>query len=192
MEEKYPVIIEGELKGVLTVRKEGAFTVFEAQCPMMEGVQRLSVYGDDGEGLLGVMMPEGDKLILRKKLSPNAMRTFPNPIIEAGLSGRGQAQPEQEKVPEEILEKSEEAAEEYEEAVETMERQENGKKEAEEADFTWYASPDGALVSFDGANSLLALPVGDERIPPMPQGERRSIEGKEYLVYITKNLRISD
>ena len=54
----------------------------------------------------------------------------------------------------------------------------------------WYSSPDGALVCFDGTRSLIALPVGDERILEGYEGHRRYVEGKEYIVYITKNGRI--
>ena len=35
----------------------------------------------------------------------------------------------------------------------------------EEEPLDWFASPDGALVCFDGVHSLIALPLGDERIP---------------------------
>ena len=63
--------------------------------------------------------------------------------------------------------------------------------EPESADeLFWYSSPDGALVCFDGTHSLIALPVGDERIPEGFGGQRRTVEGREYLVYITKNGRI--
>ena len=52
------------------------------------------------------------------------------------------------------------------------------------------APEDGALVCFDGERTLIALPPGDARIPDRPPGERREIEGKEYLVYRTRNGRI--
>lgn len=57
-------------------------------------------------------------------------------------------------------------------------------------DLRWYSSPDGALVCFDGIHSLIALPEGDERVPASPPGEMRSIEGRTYLVYQTRNGRI--
>ncbi len=58
-------------------------------------------------------------------------------------------------------------------------------------DTFWYASPDGALVSFDGEKSYVALPPGDRRIPTDRSGEKRVIEGREYLVFVSKNGRIS-
>lgn len=213
MEEKYPVMIDGELKGVLTVRREGVFTVFEVSCVMMEGIRRISVYGEDGEGYLGVLLPENDKLVLRKRLSRNDMRGFPKNIIDAGLAGQGQAQPAVEikdetgtsmeeiqgEVIEEVLEETvpqtetvmEQDSESAKEAAELSDLQKDSPDKVTDT-LTWYSSPDGALVCFDGENSLLALPLGDMRIPSTPQGEPRSIEGREYLVYITKNLRILD
>ena len=54
----------------------------------------------------------------------------------------------------------------------------------------WYYSPDGALVCFDGTGTRIALPAGDERIPKDVPGERRIIEGTEYLVFRSRNGRI--
>ena len=50
-------------------------------------------------------------------------------------------------------------------------------------DLAWYASPDGALVCFNGSKNLVALPEGDKRIPPTQHGEPRCIEGKNYLIF---------
>ena len=60
----------------------------------------------------------------------------------------------------------------------------------EEEPLDWFASPDGALVCFDGVHSLIALPLGDERIPAGVPGEQREIEGREYLVYRTRDGRL--
>ena len=54
----------------------------------------------------------------------------------------------------------------------------------------WYASPDGALVCFDGERNLIALPVGDPRIPEGGGGWTQSIEGRDYVVYRTKDGRL--
>ena len=54
----------------------------------------------------------------------------------------------------------------------------------------WYASPDGALVCFDGERNLIALPAGDVRIPAGGGGWQRTIEGKDYVVFRTKNGRL--
>lgn len=61
--------------------------------------------------------------------------------------------------------------------------------DAGEDDLFWYASPDGALVCFDGTRSLIALPLGDERIPASDafSGVLRNVEGREYMVFRTKN-----
>ena len=57
-------------------------------------------------------------------------------------------------------------------------------------DVYWYASPDGALVCFDGEQNLIALPLGDERVPAHVRGWPKTIEGREYVVYRTKDGRI--
>jgi len=57
-------------------------------------------------------------------------------------------------------------------------------------DVFWYSSPDGALVCFNGERSLIALPEGDARIPGNLEPIKKTIEGKMYFIYITRNGRI--
>ena len=58
MSETYPVLINGEKKGTLTVSREGLTTRFDAKCEDPGTLVRLSVYGGGKEGYLGVMTPE--------------------------------------------------------------------------------------------------------------------------------------
>lgn len=202
MEGKYPIMIDGALMGTLEVTKKGAMTVFHARCRMVEGILRLSVYGEGGEGYLGVMMPEEGELRLTRSLSPMAMRGFPVALTEAGPAGMGQA------------EASPKTEEERDDRQKTLKPEKEGQSEEQQSfkeektppeqtvqaergivpesmeGLCWYSSPDGALVSFDGERSLIALPVGDGRIPGNIVGERRSIEGREYMLYVSKNGRI--
>lgn len=88
MENKYPIIIAGALCGFVTVTVRGALTEFQAECRMMPGILRLSVYGEGREGYLGVLIPSGDgKMRLKKTLSRTAMRDFPGMIDHAGAAG---------------------------------------------------------------------------------------------------------
>ena len=203
MEGKYPVMIDGAPVGTLTVGKKGAMTVFEARCRMMEGIVRLSVYGRDSEGYLGVLAPEEGELRLRRSLSPAALRAFPGEIVEAGPAGRGRAAmtvlPDREEEAAETAARPKPApVSSGEEAPPEAERPpaeaESPAETAEDGGDTdglyWYASPDGALVCFDGERSLIALPPGDERIPANIPGKRRMVEGREYLVFVTRNSRI--
>ena len=57
-------------------------------------------------------------------------------------------------------------------------------------DLYWYASPDGALVCFDGTENLVALPLDDPRIPIGGGGWQKTIEGRAYMVFRTKDGRI--
>ena len=322
MEGKYPIMIDDTLAGTLEVTKKGAMTVFDARCKGTDELLRLSVYGDDGEGYLGVMVPEGGEMRLRRSMSPLSMRGFPEEIVAAGPAGRGNAR-QQGKAEETAAPRSDSkvsvpnktgGGEEKEAAApqtgggETMTAraekpetappeetpEENceipsceancgeedtpvppeagGKPESEEVeppcenhpepeaeppcekcpeqeakppcekcpeqeaeppcekcseqgaeppcekspepevshsgqnasdalsepegspgdmeDLCWYASPDGALVCFDGVHSLIALPLKDERVPKNIPGQPRQIEGRDYLVYMTKNGRI--
>ena len=199
----HPILLDGAVAGKLTVSRQGARTVFDAWCAPMEGIVRISVYGGGAEGCLGVLAPEGDGLTLHRRLSPTEMRAFPREIERVGRAGEpvypeGAACPltarepeaeaaEPEKQPERIAAP---AAETMAEAERTEAPEEAVPEDAES--LNWYASPDGALVCFDGVHSLIALPEGDARIPEGRNCERRRIEGTEYLVYITKNGRIAE
>ena len=77
---KYPVYIEGEEKGTLTVTQESLHLVFCAECEYTPKLVRLSVYGNGKSAYLGVMEPRGDRLILRRRKSRNELRGFPTPI----------------------------------------------------------------------------------------------------------------
>ncbi len=213
--ETYPIVIDEALAGKLTVDRQGPRTVFEADCRMLPGLVRLSVYGGGLEGYLGVLAPEGDKLRLRKTLSRTQMRGFPQEIESVERAGLArEAEPEPAKPAEPILMQTAEppppceageapapaviAAEapppepEPDDCTDAGAEEHCPRTEAEEdvEELSWYSSPDGALVCFDGSENLIALPLGDTRIPADIPGQRRTVEGREYLVYRTRSGRI--
>ena len=63
MDETYPIMIDGEHAGTLTVARRGLLTEFTARCADPGRLLRLSVYGGGREGYLGVMAPEGGEYI---------------------------------------------------------------------------------------------------------------------------------
>ncbi|MBR1497130.1 MAG: hypothetical protein IJ617_05850 [Oscillospiraceae bacterium] len=183
--EVYPITIDGEDAGTLRVEQQGARTVFTADCGMSTELLRISVYGGGREGYLGLLVPEEGRLRLRRALSRDAMRDFPEEIEQverAGMMPEPLPRPQVwQEAPEPLPEAPPEEA--------PMPPPE-ADPPAEDGSLSWYASPDGALVCFDGTGTLIALPPDDGRVPPEIPGERRSIEGKEYLVYRTRNGKI--
>ena len=187
MEGCYPVMMEGKPVGQCELHRQGARTEFFVRCAMREGIVRLAVYGREKECYLGIPIPEEGELRLRRIFSPAAMGDFPEEIIEIAPAGQGRAAMavwEDEKGADEALTETD--------ATAAGEEQTAEEEQEEEEELCWYASPDGALVCFDGERSLVALPPGDSRIPDDRKGQRRRIEGREYLVYVTKNSRIID
>lgn len=83
----YPIILDGEDTGQVSVSREGLFWRFEARCKMREELLRLSVYGQGAEGYLGVMEPVDGELWLSKKLSRNGLSGFPPVISYATRAG---------------------------------------------------------------------------------------------------------
>jgi len=174
----YPVIIDGELMGKLTVTARSGRTAFDAVCKPMEGVVRISVYGGGREGRLGVLTPAGDGLALHKVLTRNDIMQFPAEIASVERSGRECPRPSEASAPQTEQRKND--------VGEPPAPQDLPAEEEQR----WYSSPDGALVCFNGKRSLIALPVGDARIPAGCGGLRKTVDGKEYIVYITQNGRI--
>ena len=181
----YPLLLDGERTGEVSVSVEGAWTVFSVTSEMRPGVIRVSVYGGEREGYLGVLAPEGEGLSLRRRLSRSALRDFPAQITYAARAGQPckQTEPEAETAPEAPEAEPEPAKksappEEKEEAPPGME------------DLYWYASPDGALVCFDGTENLIALPPDDPRRPAGGGGWPKTIEGRDYVVYRTRDGRL--
>lgn len=178
--EQYPLILDGAEAGWVSVERDGGWTVFSVQCAAVQGIVRVSVYGGGREGYLGVLAPDGNGLTLRRRFSRSQMRDFPAEIAFAARAGQPCEAPE----PEPTIE-AEPTAEAEPELQEAPAKTEEAPPDLE--DVYWYASPDGALVSFDGENHLIALPAGDARIPDGPGGWPKTIEGKNYMVYRTKD-----
>lgn len=172
----YPVLIDGELRGKLTVYTVGTAAVFDVECCFLPGIIRVSAYGEGQEGYLGVLAPEEETLSLHKKLSRSALQKFPHTIEVVERAGQGGQYTQSAETPNPSEEKPAPASEEA--AV------------PEDADgLYWYSSPDGALVCFDGERNLIALPPSDARNPGSG-GVLRCVEGRDYLVYRTKNGRL--
>ena len=180
MEGTYPLLLDGARTGEVRVAAEGGWTVFDVQSECVTGVVRVSVYGAGREGYLGVLAPEGETLTLHRRLSRSDLRGFPAQIEYAGRAGQPQTPPQEEPAPEQP-----EPAPPAEAADET-ERKASG----DEADLYWYATPDGALVSFDGKENRIALPAGDARIPTGGGGRAETIDGRDYVVFRSKNGRL--
>lgn len=89
----YPIILSGAEIGTLAVARDGLFWVFDAKCAMQKELVRLSVFGEDGEGYLGVMEPCRDSLVLTKRLSRATLAGFPQTITHAGVHEEAVAAP---------------------------------------------------------------------------------------------------
>ncbi len=186
--ENYPLILDGKEIGTVCVHGEGGWTLFDACGETVPGIVRISVYGGGKEGYLGVLAPEDGGLALHRRFSRNAMRGFPEPIEYAGRAGQPHSAAQPEPAQEPVRQETEPAAVEPGPDVPQQTKQDETTPDAE--DLCWYASPDGALVCFDGAENLIALPAGDKRIPDGAGGLTRSIEGREYIVYRTRDGRL--
>ena len=90
---KLPIYIDGKQEGELTVDRQGAATVMQADMRNVGRVVRLTVYGERA-GYLGVPEPEDGRLRLTRRLSPMEMARFPqHPQYAAEKPMPGRKQP---------------------------------------------------------------------------------------------------
>ncbi len=85
---EYPIYINGEKTGSLTVSKNGIKYLFSATCNNTGELTRLSVYGGGNEGYLGVLTPQGDFMYMDREFSRNDLSNFPDEIEFASNSGK--------------------------------------------------------------------------------------------------------
>lgn len=179
MQGEYDIMLGNESIGKLSVRPDRGYTLFSARCKMINGLLRLSVYGEGREGYLGIAVPKDGELCLEKRLSPAAMRGFPDVIETAGQAGQNISSEKQEAATDTEKQSLTEENEPESSAADPQQTEENEKNEGT----FWYASADGSLVSSGKGHEMIALPSGDGRIPKNTPGEKRIIEGREYFVF---------
>ena len=158
MELSIPILYENKPVGTLTAEADGLYTVYTAACAI-PGVDRLrlSVYGEDREAYLGLMLPDGaGGLHLRKRLTRLERERLPEPTLFA--------------------------AEEHAAFPEPGDAPEPADTPAPE-DIYWHAGPDGTLYAVDGARGWIAIPEARADVPPEARRLLREIDGAKYLVF---------
>ena len=160
--DKFPLMWEGRSVGELTLEPEPLYTWFTARCRLPgEGLWCAWAVGDRGELRLGVLEPQGDRAVIRRRFS----RTMTAPVGKllrgevrpAGGGGEWEAAPQ----PETLF------------RTPWLCRQLRGVS--------------GALTAKAGEKRLLALPYDPAEPFPLPPlfclARIRTIRGKLYVVY---------
>ena len=176
---KVPILIDGEEKGKLEICREGNYTLFRGQCADPGRLLRLSVYGGEKEGYIGVMMPEGGQVTVTKRCSRFDLRSFPETVEYAGEAGqpvkkRESPPPPEPPVPENVPETEREEA--------LCEEGEESAEPPGEGELVWYETGDGSLYTRWEGRCFVAIPCAAVGVPPEKILERRCIEGTEYAV----------
>lgn len=173
MSEEYPVIIDSKTAGSLTVTSAGLTTEFLARCSDPGRLIRLSVYGEGGEGYLGVMEPMGGGLYLCRRFSRAAMERFPRTIAyaaEAGAENTPPAPPPAD--------------------ADDRTPAPRGAARRQTRDVVWYSAPDGSLYTAVDGKSYRAIPMAAWGLPMERAVERRTIRGVEYAVFAVEEGQI--
>lgn len=160
---EYMVKHNGTAVGTLRVSTEGLMTVFEARTCRLEGVQRLWLTGEDKSAYLGVLMPAGNEMCLRKKKSRRDMADHPKKILYASTSEETPAprRPQQPAEPK------------VQESVKNTPREKDG--------IAWQASTMGTLVAVYEGIAYTAIPAMLRRTV---NGVRlETIEGRKYIIF---------
>ena len=187
----YPLLLNGEEAGILHVERQGLYTCMEARSGFREGLRRIWVQGGGQEAYLGLLQPAEGGLYLRRRMSRQEMRAFPQMIQQAS----DRRLPPQEEV--DIIQKTQkpplaltlpqpdpeptpdEQAQPLPEPQPRPEAQLAGP--VEPSMLLWQERRDGSLVAKEGGHILLALPARLRRVPP--GAHLRQIGGRDYLVF---------
>ena len=94
-----PIVDKQETIGSLSVRKEGLYTVFRAEMPMRDGLQRLWLHGAGVWVCLGLLEPDAGKLRLVRRLSRAECGRLPRRLEYAALTPQREETPEEPKQP---------------------------------------------------------------------------------------------
>lgn len=168
---EYEVRHEGAAVGTLEVSTEGLMTVFEARTRRLEGLQRLWVCGAEKSGYLGVLMPAGNELCLRKKLSRRDRMEFPEVILYASTAGK----PEE---PAEVSSDDHVDAAPEERAAEPSLPSENDPEENEPV---WHSASMGTLTAVRDGVIYTAIPAMLRRTVRGVHIE--TIHGEKYIIF---------
>ncbi len=198
---EHKVLFNGSEAGTLTVERNGLMTVFECECDIVcDDVVRLAAARGDECVPIGVMMPVGGKLKLRKSFSKAA-------LSDLGIGGDDGfyliRKTEDLCIPKSAAETPDAAAE------DDAPAHVDAPQDACDAEDTWsyaedvpsmFCDPDvaeacrdvvGALTRRRGEYRLLAVPVsGSEPFPMMPVfcfGSAERIAGGDYIVFRVRN-----
>lgn len=178
----YPLIIDGNEAGTLSVSEEGLYTCFEAHAGERAGLVRLWVCGGGECAYLGVMQPWSGGLYLRRRLSRSELKGFPAQIeYAADQDGKSLHNSE-----------SSAAKSDTESVVPALSLHNIETPSSTSCPFPadipentpslqWFSRRDGTLVSFDGISCLVALPAELRRADR--RAVIREIAGRKYMVF---------
>ena len=186
MSEEYPVVLDGETVGTLSVTRDGLLWVYDVRCTAPEGLVRLSVYGEK-EGYLGVLLPDGrGGAGLRKCFTRTAHETMPQHIRYVSRAGEQpvQTKTEAETVSEPIPEK--EPQNDALEAEPFYVPEEGTAPKKEPPDIQWRHCAGGALTGNLNGTRFLAVPLKSDVAPVDGQFTRQKIENMDYAVFEMK------
>ena len=178
----YPLIIDGNEAGTLSVNEEGLYTCFEAHAAERDGLVRLWVCGGGARAYLGVMQPWSGGLYLRRRLSRSELKGFPAHIEYAADQGiEGLHNSENFTVKSSIESVVPESSLHNADSVSSASCPFPADIPEDAPSLQWFSRRDGTLVSFDGISCLVALPA------ELRHADRRAvireIAGRKYMVF---------
>ena len=179
----YPLMIDGNDAGTLSVSEEGLYTCFEAHAGEHDGLVRLWVCGGGECAYLGVMQPWSGGLYLRRRLSRRELKGFPAQIEYAADRGSSSLHNSSGSVEKPDFEFVAPIADLHNDHISSLTPSCPFPADIPEdaPSLQWFSRRDGTLVSFDGISCLVALPA------ELRHADRRAvireIAGRKYMVF---------
>lgn len=176
----YPLIIDGNDAGTLSVSEEGLYTCFEAHAGDHAGLVRLWVCGGEECAYLGVMQPWSGGLYLRRRLSRRELKDFPPQIEYAADQGSISLHNLRNPTVKADV-KSAVSLHNTDSISNTPSCPFPADIPEDAPSLQWFSRRDGTLVSFDGISCLVALPA--ELRHTDRRAVIREIAGRKYMVF---------
>lgn len=179
----YPLMIDGNDAGTLSVSEDGLYTCFEAHAGEHDGLVRLWVCGGGECAYLGVMQPWSGGLYLRRRLSRRELKDFPTQIeYAADRAAKSLHNSKSPAVKSDITSAAPTLSlHNVCDASLTPSCPFPADIPEDAPSLQWFSRRDGTLVSFDGISCLVALPA--ELRHTDRRAVIREIAGRKYIVF---------
>lgn len=172
---EYPIYMNGERAGRLSLSRQGLYRVFEGELPPGGELLGLWLCAGEERACLGPVAPGAEGRYFRRRFTALELKTLPEKPDHALALPWGAEERERQSSP--AAKRPEPPAV----RAEPPRPEPPAGAGREDQGLLWFDCPDGSLRAFDGRGSLIALPA--ELRQERPGARLMRIKGRDYMVF---------